>query len=447
MKDKLSQGREFLLDGIESGRFPAGSKLPGARDLAAELHISFLVAQHVVSSLEQDGVIECVSRRGAYVRHGWENRLIRNHLVIFQPFREWIPGMLGFLAEELPELRFSRGFRRGMFELRTTFELQEHRDDYMDLSRFLPECIHDEGRFFSRPFRGFSEPDGRLFGIPFIFSPRVIFFNRGMLAAHRLPAPRKNWTWEEFIGLIRTLRRHYPAERVFTYFDRPYFWMNFIFRAGGKLIDRLPDGSTRVCIDSPETIRGMALLRELCTTVYGFVSRGAEVECPFHNGDIALAMADRELYSVIHHSGFDDWGTVPLPEIPGGRNVTTQATDLICVRRECADNALAGKYIRFLLGERMQQYIGQRRYGIPILKQAAQASIDSEDPRDLLFLNEMNTMSAEYNVDSPPLTEIIYGGVSDIIHSDCPLEPAAAELASALRTILKVRDEISRKKN
>ena len=71
MKDKLSQGREFLLDGIESGRFPAGSKLPGARDLAAELHISFLVAQHVVSSLEQDGVIECVSRRGAYVRHGW----------------------------------------------------------------------------------------------------------------------------------------------------------------------------------------------------------------------------------------------------------------------------------------------------------------------------------------------------------------------------------------
>lgn len=223
--------------------------------------------------------------------------------------------------------------------------------------------------------------------------------------------------------------------------------MNFIFRAGGKLIDRLPDGSTRVCIDSPETIRGMALLRELCTTVYGFVSRGAEVECPFHNGDIALAMADRELYSVIHHSGFDDWGTVPLPEIPGGRNVTTQATDLICVRRECADNALAGKYIRFLLGERMQQYIGQRRYGIPILKQAAQASIDSEDPRDLLFLNEMNTMSAEYNVDSPPLTEIIYGGVSDIIHSDRPLEPAAAELASALRTILKVRDEIRRKKN
>ena len=81
------------------------------------------------------------------------------------------------------------------------------------------------------------------------------------------------------------------------------------------------------------------------------------------------------------------------------------------------------------------------------LKQAAQASIDSEDPRDLLFLNEMNTMSAEYNVDSPPLTEIIYGGVSDIIHSDRPLEPAAAELASALRTILKVRDEIRRKKN
>ena len=57
MKDKLSQVREFLLDGIESGRFPPRSKLPGARDIAAEVGASFLLVQHAVSSLEQDGNI------------------------------------------------------------------------------------------------------------------------------------------------------------------------------------------------------------------------------------------------------------------------------------------------------------------------------------------------------------------------------------------------------
>ena len=82
MKDKLSQVREFLLDGIESGRFPTGSKLPGARDIAAEVGASFLLVQHAVSSLEQDGIVECVSRRGTYVRTGWEYRRIRNHMLL-----------------------------------------------------------------------------------------------------------------------------------------------------------------------------------------------------------------------------------------------------------------------------------------------------------------------------------------------------------------------------
>lgn len=173
MKDKLSQVREFLLDGIESGRFPPRSQLPGARDIAAEVGASFLLVQHAVSSLEQDGIVECVSRRGTYVCPGWEHRLIRNHMVILKKgiFLPWQKGFADLLAEELPELRLAHNFYRGMFELRVTLYLQEHRDEYLDLSPYLPEGIHDETIFFQFPFREFREPDGRVFGIPFIFSP------------------------------------------------------------------------------------------------------------------------------------------------------------------------------------------------------------------------------------------------------------------------------------
>ena len=69
MKDKLSQVREFLLDGIESGRFPPRSQLPGARDIAAEVGASFLLVQHAVSSLEQDGNI----LPGASVPHQFQS--------------------------------------------------------------------------------------------------------------------------------------------------------------------------------------------------------------------------------------------------------------------------------------------------------------------------------------------------------------------------------------
>lgn len=151
MKDKLSQVREFLLDGIESGRFPPRSKLPGARDIAAEVGASFLLVQHAVSSLEQDGIVECVSRRGTYVCPGWEHRLIRNHMVILKKgiFLPWQNGFADLLAEELPELRLAHNFYRGMFELRVTLYLQEHRDEYLDLSPYLPEGTMMKPAFFS----------------------------------------------------------------------------------------------------------------------------------------------------------------------------------------------------------------------------------------------------------------------------------------------------------
>ena len=119
MKDKLSLAREFVLDGIESGQFAAGEKLPGARELATEVGVSFLVFQHAVSSLEQDGVIECVPRRGAYVRQGWQDRLIRNHVLVLWERSDlaWLSGFRRALDEELPELRLARRFRKGMLPL------------------------------------------------------------------------------------------------------------------------------------------------------------------------------------------------------------------------------------------------------------------------------------------------------------------------------------------
>lgn len=446
MKDKLSLAREFLLDGIESGRFRTGEKLPGARDLAAELGVSFLVFQHAVSSLEQDGVLECVPRRGAYVRQGWEDRLLRNHVLILSEEQEcgWLPELRAAMAEKLPELRIARRFRRGMFELRVTLFLQEHRDEYMDLAPLMPEAVADENRFFRQPFHGFREPDGRLFGIPFIFSPRVMFFNRRMLAECGLAEPAENWPWEEFLDYVRILRKRYEADRVLNYSTQPFFWMNFIFRAGGKLINRNSDGSCSVCIDTPETIRGIGCMQELRRALFGNLPHRHNrlAKSYFQDGKMALAVADREFYSRVRRAGFQDWSALPLPQIPDGSCLTAQATDLICVRRECADNALARKYIRFLLGEQMQNFIGGERYGIPILKSAAEASIDRNDPRDLLFRREMETISAEYNVDSPTVSSVIHGGIARIIASDEPPEPAAVRLASAIRTVLEIRNEL-----
>ena len=118
-----------------------------------------------------------------------------------------------------------------------------------------------------------------------------------------------------------------------------------------------------------------------------------------------------------------------------------QATDLICVRKVCVDRELILEFLRFMLSEEVQDYIAGEKYGIPIRKSSAQKSIDLSDPRAILFLREMNSMSAEYNLDSPELMDLIQDGVGRVINDDSlPLKESLEDLAHAVRLFLAIKN-------
>lgn len=433
--------RKLILDGIESGRFPAGSRLPGARELAAQCGLSFLMVQRAISSLVQNGLITCFPRRGAFVKQGWEERLLANHLVLFSTHLHWIPEFRKLLAQELPQLRLCSGFKRGMFEIRTTYYLQRDRDQYMDLGPLLKRCIPNPERLYQFPFNGFLEPDGRLFGIPFIFSPRVMYCNPQVLKQHSLPVPSADWTWDEFLHYIRILRRKRSDIEVLNYDDAPYWWMSLFLRAGGKFADRRDGKSLVLCLDTPETLRAIHILRELYQILKPQRRTSGSSQI-FLEGNQAFSLSKREFYSRIRQSGFRNWTVLPLPRIPGGRLLSAQATDLICIRKECADEPLAENFIRFMLSSKVQNFFGKLCYGIPILKSAAEKSFRESDGRDALFRQEMEHISTEYNIDSSSITELIYYRMNQLIRDTAPLEPALTEFSHAVNRILATRKEM-----
>ena len=433
--------RDRILMDIEKEKLLAGSKLPGARELARKYKVSFPMVQCAISLLEQDGILMCRPRRGTFVRDDWQNRLVHNHVVLFRNDLPWIPGFCRLLQKALPGLRFCSGFLRGMFELRTTFYIQQDREQYLDLSPYFPAELRKEENCFQAPFKGFREPDGRLFGIPFIFSPRVMFYNRALLKRCGIPEPVEGWSWEQFLDFLRILCGKLPAESVFNYSDAPYFWMNFIFRAGGKLIDRSDGKEVRILLDSPGVIRGMQCLRQLRKVLN--IKEMQSERLGFSSGRVAFAVGDRELYSKCRAIGFDDFSVVPFPVISGGVSMTAQATDLICIRRECIDEALAEQYVQFMLSDRVQNLVGSASYGIPVLKKAAAASFRKEDARDAVFFREMEHISAEYNIDSSELSELIYYGMIRILCSGRPLEEALQEFASVLRVLMDTKNDLA----
>jgi len=438
MKDKVSQVCDYILDRLESGEYRAGEAIPSARKIEKEVDASFAMIQHAVTTLAQAGILHCVNRQGSIVRENWRDGLLPGNLVLFDPCRPWVSGFRELLQKRLPDLRLSTGFSRGMFELRTTLYVQQYRDEYLDLTPFFHSIFGEEEEFFSAPFRGFRESGGSIRGIPFIFSPRVMFCNPAYLRKAGLKMPGDNWTFDEFLSILKRLKEVFPPENLLNYSQLPFFWMNFVFRSGGALVD--PNAENPVRIDSPETIRGIEAVRALRQLLPGYTSQ--QWGNSFCNGKLAFMLGDRELLNPIHHTGMEEWQVLPLPHIPGGANRMAQSTDLLCIRKECVDRELAIKFLRFMLSEEVQDYIAAEKYGIPIRKSSAQKSIDISDPRDILFLTEMESMSAEYNLDSPELTRLIQGGIRRIINNgELPLKQSLEELAQAVRVFLLIKNE------
>ena len=128
-----------------------------------------------------------------------------------------------------------------------------------------------------------------------------------------------------------------------------------------------------------------------------------------------------------------------MPLIPGGADLTAQATDLLCIRRHNGDIELAGKMVRTMLSETFQDRLGELRYGIPIRKTSAINSFDANDPRDLLFLSEMTKISAGYNIDSPEISNLISNGVCEILYNGADPIEVTTELGNVLRSVLRLR--------
>lgn len=436
MKDKISQVCDYILDRLESGEYKTGEAIPAARKTAQEVDASFAMIQHAVATLVQAGILRSVSRQGSTVREGWQNCLLPSNLVLFEPDRPWVPGFAELLKQELPDLRLSPGFKRGMFELRTTLHVQQYRNEYLDLAPYFREIHGDGGEFFQTPFRGFRNADGSIYGIPFIFSPRVMFCNPEMLAKAGIPLPPPEWTFDDFLAVITKLKAVYPPENILNYSYAVYFWSSFIFRCGGRLID--PAAEDPVQLDSPATMRGVETIRRLKRTLGPNIRHDNYMN--FVEGKLAFALSEREMLCQLKHSGNRNWQVLPLPHIPGGTAAMAQATDLLCVRKECVNSDLILEFLRFMLSEKVQDYIAEEKYGIPIRKTSAQKSIDLSDPRDRLFLTEMDAMTAEYELGFPELTTLVQTGVGYIIENDSlSLSQALPELANAIRLFLNIR--------
>ncbi len=439
-KDRQTSVRHWLLDRIDSGELKASEKLPGAREIAETVGVSLLTVQNAIETLVNEGVLETYPRKGSFVSPQWQDCILQHNFRPNNSRLPWLHELEDMVGEKLPKLYFCSGFNSGMLELRPTLALQAWRDQYIDMNDLFDRCFPDKSDFFMEAFASYYNSDGTLPGIPFIFSPRILFYNRELLEKADCPEPRRDWQWPDFIDSIKKLKKIMKPEDIFNWNMDKHQWMNFIFRAGGCLFD-LSDKKDPVKIDHPDTRRGLYRFKEL----HQLLNTCSDPEedsyrIKFARGEKALMLSPRQDLLYIKREGLTNWGTVNMPMFENGSNLTTQASDLICVRKTCANLKMAEKFLKIMLSEEVQNFIGAQNYGIPIRKSSAYKCIKKENPADWFFIEEIPRMSAQYNIDSVEIMNLIMDGINQIWDNGNDIDKFTSELASAVRTFIKIRN-------
>lgn len=435
--DKTTQVRNYVLTLLEEGKLKGGHKVPGARNIATKLVISFLKVQQAMESLAKDGILEICGRQGTFVQENWRDRILHENIGIYREKSHlpWLTGLHEIMEKHIPGLRFTYSFKKGMFEMKTTLYVQEHYSEYMDLSEILEEVYPDRSDFFEEIFEQL-QVDGKLIGIPFSFSPRVIFFNPELFKKAGCDIPEKEWTWQQFIDTVRKLKKHLPDNGIINWHVMPYYWLNFVMRSGGSLF-KPADMDNIINIDSPETQKGLELFAQLGKEINN-TDCGPDFSDKFISGEAAMVIHGRQFMNILNINNMDSWQTVAMPLIHGGEDVTSQATDILCIRKNCTNMSLAKEYIKLMLSEEVQDYIGQQNYSIPIRKSSTFKSIDLTDPRDSLFATEMGKLKTEQIIEFPFLFDFIARGANCLLENGDDIKSGTAKLADSARVYMDI---------
>jgi DNA-binding transcriptional regulator YhcF (GntR family) len=428
--------REYILSLLEVEKIQSGDRLPPAREIASKKGVSFIKAQHAIDGLCSDGILETVPRQGTFIKPEWNKRMLRNSISINCLNTEARDEIEKLIRSEIPEIRINKRNLRGDIGIDVTLRMQSNHDDCMDLSGLFDELYPDKNIFYMEPLKHFIK-EKKLYAMPILFSPRLMSYNMDMLKSADCKAPDKNWNWNDFISIIKKLKKKYRPENIYSYMPNSgaNMTMAYVFRAGGNFINEKGE----LVINSEKTRKGLmlykSLLNELDYRNYG--KPGV-----FEEGNLAFSFSPRQgLVSKSSKFKFK-WGVAPLPHIDGGANITTQTTEGLWIHKSCVDLKLARKVLKLVLSDKFQNCIAKNKYGIPIRKDIAEKSmLKNKDPRDKLFFDEIPNMSAAYSVNNPEILQWLRDGINNLLHKpDADFDKALDELYIFFKNYMEIKE-------
>lgn len=118
--------------------------------------------------------------------------------------------------------------------------------------------------FFHQSLMAMNRKDEQ-YGIPRDISNLVIYYNKDMFDRYKIPYPKDNWTFQNFLDTAIKLTKDNDNDGKKDTFGyavdkRPLFWLPFVWSSGGDMFNK---ELTKFTLDKPETLEGLKFYTDL----------------------------------------------------------------------------------------------------------------------------------------------------------------------------------------
>jgi multiple sugar transport system substrate-binding protein len=208
--------------------------------------------------------------------------------------------------------------------------------------------------------------EGKTFGMPWFTDTGLLYYRKDLLQESGFDGPPK--TWDELKQMTLKVREDAGLKYGFVFQGAAYEGgvcdgMEFIWTHGGEVLD--PDDPTRVLVDSPEAIAGLATERSMITegispegvTVY----KEDESAGAFLNGDAVFLRNWPYVYALVGTSEYpklepEQVGVSELPSADGEPGNGTVGDQPLYISSSATDPDAAWKFIQFLTAPEQQKF-------------------------------------------------------------------------------------------
>ena len=187
-----------LFDRIRSGELTG--QLPSDKKVAEDFGVALMTATRALTLLQERGAVVRIPRKGTFVLAGDARELTVSCLPrFFEIFRKWMqihhPEIT--LKHQPPRSGYS-----GDLRVMTTYSIFTSYDvEISQFSRLREERLRQSGRFWDK-LCDLYHKDNRLYGVPYLFSPVLLHYNRSLMREIAPDFDPVALDWDTFTGIL-----------------------------------------------------------------------------------------------------------------------------------------------------------------------------------------------------------------------------------------------------